>query len=121
MSKKSRPSAAPSHPVPADTRTLPLHDSISRQAAKLWERYGRPQGRDDEIWLEAERQVLGADRQANEQAGGAIPAAPLGDVLYPTAQTSPRPEPEAAQERDNRANRGDGRMGAPGADTGVPK
>jgi hypothetical protein len=98
-----------------DTRTLPLHDAISRQAQKLWERYGRPQGRDDEIWREAEQQVLGADRTANQQAGGAIPAAPLSDVFYPPVQPGPRTEPEEAQKRE------DGKLGAPGADTGLPK
>lgn len=119
-----------------DTRTLVLHEAVSRQAEKLWERYGRPQGRDEEIWLEAERQVLGADRSANQQPGGAIPAGPLSDVFHPTVQPGPRTEPEVAQERDNRRHgspredlrsHGDsdghagGQLGAPGADTGLPK
>jgi hypothetical protein len=111
MPRKAKPA---SQPVTPDTRTLPLHDAISSQAEKLWKRYGCPQGRDDEIWLEAERQVLGADAQANEQRAGAVSAAPLGDAVYPTVQREPRVG-EGSDERH------DGRMAAPGADTGLPK
>lgn len=35
----------------------PTHEQISRRAQELWEQYGRPSGRDDDIWLEAERQL----------------------------------------------------------------
>ncbi len=79
----------------------------------MWKRYGSPQGRDDEIWQEAERQVLGADVEVNQQSGGAVPAAPLGDVLYPPVQ--PHRAGESSDERH------DGRMAGPGADTGLPK
>lgn len=118
MPRKSRPASVP---MTADTRTIALHDNIAQQARKLWDRYGRPAGRDDEIWFEAERQVLGADRKANEQPGGAIPAAPLSDVFYPTSQPGPRTEPEVAQEREDRHGRQDGKLAGPGADTGLPK
>jgi hypothetical protein len=33
-----------------------LHEDISQRAYQLWENYGCPDGRDLEIWLEAERQ-----------------------------------------------------------------
>ncbi len=39
----------------------PAHTEISRRATELWESQGRPEGRDQEIWLEAERQLLGMD------------------------------------------------------------
>jgi hypothetical protein len=32
-------------------------DEISRRAQQLWEEYGRPVGRDEEIWLQAERDL----------------------------------------------------------------
>lgn len=35
----------------------PTHEQISRRAQQLWENGGRPSGRDEEIWLEAERQL----------------------------------------------------------------
>jgi hypothetical protein len=112
MARKSSP---PAHPIPSDIRAVPLHDAISRQAEKLWKRYGCPQGRDDEIWLEAEGQVLGSDRQTRQVAGGAVPAAPLGDVLYPPVQTGHR------RDLDDGEGHEDGKLGAPGADTGLPK
>ncbi len=33
------------------------HDDIARRAEEIWRSYGCPQGRDEEIWLEAERQL----------------------------------------------------------------
>ncbi len=33
----------------------PTHEEISHKARELWENYGRPAGRDEEIWFEAER------------------------------------------------------------------
>jgi len=43
----------------------PTHADISRRATALWENYGRPEGRDQEIWLEAERLLLGVDPLVN--------------------------------------------------------
>jgi hypothetical protein len=83
--------AAPVPGVPPDTRTLPLHPEIARRAYLLWLGYGRPRGRDVAIWLEAERQLLGADREVNQQSGGAVPAAPLADVFYPPEITERAP------------------------------
>lgn len=36
-------------------------EDISQRARELWEGYGRPAGRDQEIWLEAERQLREID------------------------------------------------------------
>ena len=35
----------------------PTHDDIAQRAQEIWQRYGSPEGRDTEIWLEAERQL----------------------------------------------------------------
>lgn len=51
----------PKNPAPPATIIPPTQEDISRRAATLWENYGRPGGRDVEIWLEAERQLLGVD------------------------------------------------------------
>ncbi len=50
----------PKNSAPA-TIIPPTQEDISRRATMLWENYGRPEGRDVEIWLEAERQLLGVD------------------------------------------------------------
>lgn len=34
-------------------------DRIRRRAQALWEAAGRPEGREHEFWIEAEREVLG--------------------------------------------------------------
>jgi len=60
--------------APTDTRRMPLHDDISARARELWEKYGRPTGRDEEIWLEAERQLLGADSQVRKVGAGSVSA-----------------------------------------------
>ncbi|MDF3057149.1 MAG: hypothetical protein K0R17_1364 [Rariglobus sp.] len=49
-------------------------EDISQRARELWERYGRPQGRDTEIWLEAERQLLGVDSQVEGNGDTAVAA-----------------------------------------------
>lgn len=42
------------------------HRDISRLAEKLWRRKGRPEGRDHEIWLEAENQLRDGSRSRQE-------------------------------------------------------
>ncbi len=39
-----------------------MHEEIAACARELWRNYGCPSGRDEAIWLEAERQLLGVDR-----------------------------------------------------------
>ena len=41
-----------------DAPRQPTHDEISQRARELWESNGRPADRDQDIWLEAERQLL---------------------------------------------------------------
>lgn len=35
----------------------PTHEQVTHRAEKLWQERGRPDGKDLEIWLEAERQL----------------------------------------------------------------
>jgi hypothetical protein len=39
----------------------PSHDDISRRAFHLWEREGRPEGKDKDHWWRAERELQGAE------------------------------------------------------------
>ncbi len=58
---KSRPNQKPAPaPAPVERPGRNLQEDITRQARLLWQSYGEPKGRDLEIWLEAERQVLGS-------------------------------------------------------------
>lgn len=47
----------------------PTPEQISRRAKALWESYDRPTGRDEEIWLEAERQLRESLVAATSGAG----------------------------------------------------
>lgn len=39
-----------------------IHDEITQRARELWQARGRPEGCDLEIWLEAERGILSAQK-----------------------------------------------------------
>lgn len=54
-SSQKSPSAPVPSAVPANLR--PSHEEIAGRARQLWSDYGQPSGRDEEIWLEAERQL----------------------------------------------------------------
>ena len=53
-----------SFPAPDTIATdlAPSHDEIAQCARELWTRSERPEGRDDVIWLEAERRLISARR-----------------------------------------------------------
>lgn len=80
------------NPVP--TRALPLHDNIAARARELWEGYGRPAGRDVEIWLEAERQLLGTDAKVNNGPQGAVDATALAEATSGGTRIRPKNAPK---------------------------
>jgi hypothetical protein len=53
----------PSTSKPARTPREFTHEEIADRAKRLWENRGRPEGRDEEIWLEAERELREADER----------------------------------------------------------
>jgi hypothetical protein len=62
------------------------HEEISRRAQELWEQYGRPTGRDEDIWLEAERQLR--TTTATSSSPAARPAERLNDGTIAPAMKS---------------------------------
>ena len=44
---------------------LPTPKAVARRARQLWEDYNRPNDRDDEIWAEAERQLIAVAENNN--------------------------------------------------------
>lgn len=91
--ERSAPIVAPTHPQPAaqpDLRTQPLHEEIARAARELWVLYGRPSGRDEEIWLEAERQLLGVDPTVARLPGGGVSAPDLRETGAVDAEADER-------------------------------
>jgi hypothetical protein len=77
---------------PADTRHKVLHDDIARRAQELWERYGRPHDRDLEIWLEAERQLLGADSSVKSVGNASVSSKQLGESTRAASQSAASPQ-----------------------------
>lgn len=90
---KSRPIVKPAPaPAPIERPGRNLQEDIARQARVLWQGYGQPKGRDLAIWLEAERQVLGADplvRMAED--GAAVSAAEFAAGSAPVAPPAGAP------------------------------
>jgi DUF2934 family protein len=65
--------------APANISNLPLHDAISQRAREIWEQSGRVSGRDEEFWLTAEREILGADAGAKAEGHGTVSSNQLAE------------------------------------------
>lgn len=83
-------------PVPSQTRALPLHEEIARRAYEIWESEGRPEGRDVEHWVTAERQLLGADPEVTQTASGAVRTEEIADAVSGGKRGRPESAPELA-------------------------
>ena len=81
--KTATPSAPPSasQAIPSARRERPPHQEIAERARALWNKYGCPSGRDEAIWLEAERQLIGTDAEAG--------LARARQAETPSAETAP--------------------------------
>ncbi|SKA36369.1 DUF2934 domain-containing protein [Consotaella salsifontis] len=76
------------------------HDDISKRAYEIWEREGRPHGRDSEHWEQAAREL-------GEEVASAAPSA------QPASASDGASEPEPVK-------RGRGRAAMKGADSASP-
>lgn len=85
-------------PATPDLRSRPLHEDIAACARELWRKYGCPVGRDEQIWLEAERQLLGADRNV-ARVGGSTSAEALNQAA-PASTASPGGSPPSDSPAD---------------------
>lgn len=55
----------------------PTDDQIRQRAQEIWERNQRPEGRDEEFWYEAERELQ------HEASRGDVPGAPETPRVLP--------------------------------------
>lgn len=70
--------------------TRPSREQISLRAELLWKAQGSPSGRDDEIWLEAERQLVDEAREV---------IAPVEEFATKTTQAvGSRPRPASPEQ-----------------------
>jgi hypothetical protein len=49
-------------------------DQVRRRAHELWENEGRPEGHEMDFWLQAEREIGEAGKEAAQRPGDAAPA-----------------------------------------------
>jgi hypothetical protein len=100
---------------------------IARRAQEIWEREGRPEGRDKEHWEQAEQELAGPGRPAEDYGGGEMPGTgkpePGTGLLEAEAQAgegrpkrSSKPKEEKSQPiaatPEPEAGKGKGRRGA---------
>lgn len=77
--------------------TQPSHEQITRRAQELWEQYGRPSGRDEEIWYEAERALKSASSDTQSTATAEPMASVPPTTVTPTPKSSATATPKTAQ------------------------
>ena len=77
--------AKPNHP---DMNT-PSHEAVAQRASELWQSHDRPTGRDNEFWLEAERQLSGAAADSSAAAVAAEVAKIAGVSVRPAGLAEP--------------------------------
>jgi hypothetical protein len=65
--------------------TQPNREAVAALAHQLWEKNGRPAGRDVEFWLQAERSVLSA---AKPPPQAAVPAAAPANIAAPESASA---------------------------------
>jgi hypothetical protein len=59
----------------------PSHEAVAQRARQIWQKYGRPSGRDPEIWFEAERQLSTAPDAKSQEGNGSAANAPTTERL----------------------------------------
>ncbi|HZP58756.1 MAG TPA: DUF2934 domain-containing protein [Opitutaceae bacterium] len=84
-----KPSASSPVSHPSEIQGRPSPEEISQLARELWERSGRPSGRDTEIWLEAEQQLIAASERRPEPTPVSRPAA-VSSSSMPTKRGAAR-------------------------------
>jgi len=78
----------------------PTHEEITRRAEELWQDYGRPSGRDEAIWLEAEQQIsthATLSESHSEHALAEQAATQRKEALAPQRASKSAPKPEPAE------------------------
>jgi Protein of unknown function (DUF2934) len=97
MKKMKQAQPVPVPPASAIAGSCPSHEAITKRAEALWLQKGRPEGRDEQIWLEAERQ-LSHPSGSDGRKGGLAPSLPLSrldlnsdDVMSELGELFPEP------------------------------
>jgi len=91
-------------PPVSPERAGATHDEISARAQQLWEDFGRPVGRDEEIWLQAERALRDSTPPSSETvAPAASDRAPVEASNAPRGKSSASATPRKTSSRNPKA------------------
>ena len=55
------------HVIPNSNSRSVIHEAIATRAYELWLSYGEPENRAEEIWLEAERELVAGRRELKSE------------------------------------------------------
>jgi hypothetical protein len=86
-----------SQPAPATSLPPPTHEQIVQRAHRIWIEQGRPEGRDREHWIEAERQLRDPSGKRTSQdieSAGEVEADKRVDGLAPPPRDQRTPSGE---------------------------
>jgi hypothetical protein len=75
-----------------------LHNQITQRAREIWEREGRPEGRAEEHWLQAEREI-GIRQQPPAKKNGNGSAKPRAKAMAKSAAKPPAKSLEGGPRR----------------------
>ncbi len=94
MASRPTASVSQSNPTAVPTHDSELRERIARRAYELFQRRGYSHGRDQDDWLEAERQLL-SERQRVASAVASVKAKPPRSprVARAEGRTDRRPQP----------------------------
>lgn len=84
MSRFSTPRRDRANPPPI------THEAIAERARQLWQRKGGPQGQDDQIWREAEGELLRDRIIIEDYRRNGKPVLPGRDTEHPKAEPDGR-------------------------------
>lgn len=85
----SRPAPRSSTTTRAASRTF-THEEISARARAIWEREGRPEGRDKDHWIQAERELREQEVKATDERRFADPDRLLDPMGEPADEVDRR-------------------------------
>lgn len=80
------------------------HEEISKRAREIWEREGRPEGRDMEHWLQAEKELRGQSSKSQTTSTSAS-ATTVGSMLNQAAVSAGSNRVEGSRKRSSRRAR----------------
>jgi Protein of unknown function (DUF2934) len=88
------------NPRSSESSTKPTREQVATRAELLWKAKGSPHGQDEQIWLEAERQLFDEAREILGDAGEGSSSEPI-DRSKLSSEEPASPPPSAPKRSQN--------------------